>query len=198
MIMVKSIQSNTKSSASFIDNNFLPSERFCESFREIPMLPVALTLPPLKSRERECSMITSLMGERALRPGYMTRAHVYSIFCSMVFLSEPSRSGGERTGVINHILFEIFPVNCVGFLKKPLGKCPIPGLTLTSGWLTRIPPPDGYVSPSSDRGMCGEVVLSPPVLFRHKVFHTRDRKSSRKIRPVFLIRTGLQQRQLRI
>ena len=26
----------------------------------------------------------------------------------------------------------------------------------------------------------GEVVLSPPVLFRHKVFHTRERKSTEK------------------
>ena len=57
-------------------------------------------------------------GRTGSRPGHMTRANVYIIFCSMVFLSEPSRSGGERTGVINRILFEIFPVNCVCFFKK--------------------------------------------------------------------------------
>jgi len=33
----------------------------------------------------------------------MTRETVYILFCSMVFLSEPSRSGGERTSVLNHM-----------------------------------------------------------------------------------------------
>ena len=54
---------------------------------------------------------------RGSRPQHMTRTNVYIIFYSTVFLSEPSRSGGEKTGVINRIFFEIFTVSCVCFFK---------------------------------------------------------------------------------
>ncbi len=75
-------------------------------------------MPPLRERGTGVRHDSLPDGRTGSRPGHMIRASVYIIFCSTVFLSEPSRSGGERIGVINRILFEIFPVNFVCFFLK--------------------------------------------------------------------------------